>query len=253
MKIGVKFRRFIYWGHLDKAKVNEYQKIIRDSEWNSIESYIGEKSKFLDVGCGSGYSLLKAITSKSCEAFGIDPTPNSFGVKFNNGNLNIIQGSAEAIPFEDGMFDVVYSSHVIEHVNDIDKSLEEFHRVLKAGGKAIILVPTSQSAWINFISSLIFTTHLRILRYIARPITKSKRTKLKHIFLTYSHGKEEKTVFYDIKHYKIAAWKKVIEKHFKIQHTILPFFYPFPDYIQLFKAHKNKKYGSSVAFICEKK
>jgi ubiquinone/menaquinone biosynthesis C-methylase UbiE len=142
---------------------------------------------------------------------------------------------------------------VIEHVNDIDKSLGEFHRVLKEGGKAIILVPTSQSAWINFVSSLIFTTHLRILRYIARPITKSKRTKLKHVFLTYSHGKEEKTVFYDIKHYKITAWKKVIEKHFKIQHTILPFFYPFPDYIQLFKAHKSKKYSSSVAFICEKK
>ncbi len=253
MKINPKLKRLIYWGHLSKDKVNAYQKVIRDAEWDAIESHIPEGSHFLDVGCGSGYSLWKAATRKLCDASGVDPAPNTFGVKFENRDLNIRQGFAESIPFNDAMFDVVYSSHVIEHVEDIDKSLQEINRVAKDDGTVIILVPTAESAWINFFSSMLFTTHLRILRFLARPITKSKRTKLKHVFFTYSHGKDEKTVFYDIRHYRIRAWKRILDRYFQVDEVIRPFFYPFPDYIQLFKAHKSEKFSSSVAFICRKK
>jgi ubiquinone/menaquinone biosynthesis C-methylase UbiE len=253
MKINELIKRVVYFGHLPKEKVNHYQKIIRDKEWDAVEFYIDFKSIFLDVGCGSGYAMQKAKNNKQCEVYGIDPTPNKHGVKFENSNLNIIQGTAELIPYPDLTYDVVYCSHVIEHVNNISKSLSEFDRVLKSNGKVIIIVPTSFSAWLNFFSSVLFTTHLRILRFLARPITKSKRTKLKHVFFTYSHGIDDKTVFYDIKYYKIREWKKLIENQFVIKETILPFLYPFPDYIQLFKAHKSNRYGSSVAFICEKK
>jgi ubiquinone/menaquinone biosynthesis C-methylase UbiE len=253
MKLNKYLKRIIYWGHLSVNKVNHYQKIIRDNEWDSIQNYIKPNVKFLDVGCGSGYAMQKAKTTKNCEVYGIDPKPNKHGVKFLNNEINIKEGIAENIPFQNSEFDIVYSSHVIEHVENISKSLSEFNRVLKPDGIAILIVPTSSSAWINLISSVLFTTHLRILRYLARPITKSKRTRLKHVFFPYSHGVEEKTVFFDIKQYQISAWKKQLESHFKIKEIILPFFYPFPDYIQLFKAHKNKRFGSSVAFICEKK
>jgi ubiquinone/menaquinone biosynthesis C-methylase UbiE len=254
MKINDKLKRLIYFGHLNKDKVNKYQTIIRDSEWGAIEDFINDNSKFLDVGCGSGYAMTKAIINKGCDAYGIDPEPNSYGVKFNSTtDLKIFQGFAEKIPFPDFTFDVVYSSHVIEHVNSIEKSLQEFERVLKNEGKVIIIVPTAESAWINLISNLLLTSHLRFLRFIARPITKSTRTNFLQVILTYSHGKEDKTVFYDIKNYKVSSWKKIIERRFRIISTFKPFFYPFPDYIQLFKAHKNKKFGSSVAFICEKK
>lgn len=45
------------------------------------------------------------------------------------------------IQFKDGVFDVIYCSHVLEHVLDDRKALREFHRVLKLGGCAILLVP----------------------------------------------------------------------------------------------------------------
>jgi len=45
------------------------------------------------------------------------------------------------IQYPDGYFDVIYCSHVLEHVQDDKKAMREFCRVLKQGGWAILLVP----------------------------------------------------------------------------------------------------------------
>ena len=45
------------------------------------------------------------------------------------------------IPCGENTFDVIYCSHVLEHVTDDRKALREFRRVLKNGGWAILQVP----------------------------------------------------------------------------------------------------------------
>lgn len=45
------------------------------------------------------------------------------------------------IPFSDHTFDVIICSHVLEHVPDDRKAMSELYRILKRGGRAIILVP----------------------------------------------------------------------------------------------------------------
>ena len=45
------------------------------------------------------------------------------------------------IHYPDGHFDVIYCSHVLEHVPDDRRAMREFYRVLKQGGWAILLVP----------------------------------------------------------------------------------------------------------------
>ena len=45
------------------------------------------------------------------------------------------------IQYPDESFDVIYCSHVLEHVPDDRKAMREFRRVLKRGGWAILLVP----------------------------------------------------------------------------------------------------------------
>lgn len=45
------------------------------------------------------------------------------------------------IQYADGTFDVIYCSHVLEHIPDDAKAMREFHRVLKIGGWAILQVP----------------------------------------------------------------------------------------------------------------
>lgn len=47
------------------------------------------------------------------------------------------------IDFPDGTFDVVYCSHVLEHVPEDRRAMRELHRVLRAGGTAIIMVPVT--------------------------------------------------------------------------------------------------------------
>jgi predicted SAM-dependent methyltransferase len=45
------------------------------------------------------------------------------------------------IRFPDDTFDVIYCSHVLEHVQEDRRAIREFYRVLKPGGWAILLVP----------------------------------------------------------------------------------------------------------------
>ena len=46
------------------------------------------------------------------------------------------------IQHPDRSFDAVYCNHVLEHVEDDRKALREFHRILRADGWAILMVPT---------------------------------------------------------------------------------------------------------------
>ena len=53
----------------------------------------------------------------------------------------IVKMDVTDINFANETFDVIYCSHVLEHVSDDKKALKEFYRVLKSDGWAIILVP----------------------------------------------------------------------------------------------------------------
>ena len=45
------------------------------------------------------------------------------------------------LPFENGSFDVIFCNHVLEHISDDRKAMQELFRVLKPGGMAILQVP----------------------------------------------------------------------------------------------------------------
>lgn len=51
----------------------------------------------------------------------------------------------ENIPFEDDTFDMVYNSHVLEHVADDEKAMRELYRVVKRDGICIVMVPMSKN------------------------------------------------------------------------------------------------------------
>lgn len=67
------------------------------------------------------------------------------GIDYLSGDLNspraMVKMDITDIQYEDGAFDVIYCSHVLEHVPDDRKAIKELYRVLKAGGWALIVVP----------------------------------------------------------------------------------------------------------------
>jgi ubiquinone/menaquinone biosynthesis C-methylase UbiE len=246
--------KLYYFGNLSKETTNKNQKTIRDTEWLAISEYI-KQGKFLDVGCGAGYSMQLAQAMGN-EVFGIDPDPGGHGVGREGSNfkidVEIKKGFAEKIDFESQTFDTVYSSHVLEHVNSEDHSLLEMKRVLKDNGVLIIGMPTNFMAKLNFFSSIVFTTHHKVFNLLMRPFFKTGNSSFKEIFLPKSHSHEGKTVFFDMQYYKIENWKKIVSKHFTVREVLLPAYYPYPETYQFFKIHKHPKKSSSVFFICSK-
>jgi ubiquinone/menaquinone biosynthesis C-methylase UbiE len=249
----------IYAVYASKSEVEMRQEGIRVIEWQAIAEFIPDRCSFLDVGCGTGYAMQRAMLEKQCEVVGIDPDPGAHGVgRFETERvtapLTIQQGCSEQLPYEDNSFDLVYSSHVLEHVSDEVKSLQEMKRVLKPDGTLIIGVPTSEMAWIHFLSQALFTTHIKVyefFRFLNRP---GQWKRFVSVFRINSHSSPRaSSVWYDIVHYRANRWKKSIEMEFVVKEMRYPLLYPYPDYKQLFKPKKMKWCGSSVFFICTKK
>ena len=74
--------------------------------------------------------------ARVCE---IDPEADPSAVP--NG-AEVIEGGSEKMPFGDQEFDVIASRAVLEHLEKPARVFQEFHRVLKAGGKAVLLTPS---------------------------------------------------------------------------------------------------------------
>ena len=89
----------------------------------------------LDVGCGRGY-LLNQLRAAAPDArlAGVDLLDEVPGAAFE-----YHWGQADALPFDDAVFDVVICTHVIEHVKEPDKVIAELMRVAKR--KVIIVTP----------------------------------------------------------------------------------------------------------------
>ena len=100
-------------------------------------SYISRRC--LDLGCGMGTGAAAAATDFD-EVFGIDTSMWRLIVarKFFEGeevsNVVLVCGYAEALPFQDHFFDLVWAINVIEHLDDRRQALAEVSRTLRPGG-----------------------------------------------------------------------------------------------------------------------
>ncbi|MEO8637391.1 MAG: class I SAM-dependent methyltransferase [Candidatus Taylorbacteria bacterium] len=115
------------------------------SYWNMLQSRLAGKSfiyefyfkgkKTLDVGCGEGEFLKhdkELIT-------GFDPNRRVIE-KLKGQGFKVISATGQAIPFEDGEFEMAHCHNVIEHLNSTTANamLNETARVLKLGGCLVL-------------------------------------------------------------------------------------------------------------------
>ncbi|MGD2170988.1 MAG: class I SAM-dependent methyltransferase [Gammaproteobacteria bacterium] len=101
--------------------------------------------KMLDIGCGSGLSLLEA-NALGIEAWGIEADPNSQRFAAELG-LRIHQGTLQDKPFEEMSFDLIVLNQVIEHIPEPDRTLEIIHKRLEPNGRVILIFPNVNSLW----------------------------------------------------------------------------------------------------------
>jgi len=104
---------------------------------DALREHIPAGSRVLDAGCGSG-RVFKYALADGCSVVGVD-----VGVELaENGNVGArVRGDIQRLPFAGSSFDAVLASHVMEHLMQPDEALTEIARVLRPGGRFLLLTP----------------------------------------------------------------------------------------------------------------
>jgi len=105
---------------------------------------LGAGERVLDVGCGSGYDLLR-LRERGCELFGVEMNADAAAQARKNG-ITVFQGSAEKADFPDGHFHQVTMNHCLEHFHDPGAALRNIRRMTHPEGSIYLTFPTAEGA-----------------------------------------------------------------------------------------------------------
>jgi len=129
---------------------------IRFGDLLSLEPPFG-KGRLLDIGCGSGLIMKQAI-EQGWKCWGIDVSPFAVAkAKKNVPEATISQDTLEGFATET-RFDLIYFSHVLEHLHNPKENISKCFNLLAPGGKLVVTVPNITSfeakifgkRWIGF-------------------------------------------------------------------------------------------------------
>jgi ubiquinone/menaquinone biosynthesis C-methylase UbiE len=92
--------------------------------------------RLLDVGCGDG-GVAALLRERVREVVAVDVEPSSEWRDEDGLRFDVADG--ERLPFGDAEFDLVHSKDALHHMESPERALQEYRRVLKPGGAALIV------------------------------------------------------------------------------------------------------------------
>jgi demethylmenaquinone methyltransferase/2-methoxy-6-polyprenyl-1,4-benzoquinol methylase len=100
--------------------------------------------KLLDVACGTGLVAVEAakLLGTPGDITCLDPSEGMLAVARSKMAANFVLGRAEALPFPDNTFDFLTMGYALRHVTSLEDTFREYRRVLKPGGRLLILEVT---------------------------------------------------------------------------------------------------------------
>ncbi len=94
--------------------------------------------RVLDVGCGKGrFARVLQEQNPGAEIWGLDISEEM--LRFVPAGIHTRAGSMTELPFADSTFDFAYATESLEHAVDIERAVHEMCRVVKPGGKLVIV------------------------------------------------------------------------------------------------------------------
>ncbi|MBI5631760.1 MAG: methyltransferase domain-containing protein [Elusimicrobia bacterium] len=174
----------------------------------------------LDLGCGAGEtSVYLALQGAEVTAVDISPEMVAMAQKLaarHGVRLKSLACVAEALPFADGSFDLVFGNGVLHHV-ELVPALKEIRRVLKPGGKAAFIEPLKHNPVIEIYRRLASDNRTPT----EFPLGFGDLERIREVFPKLHHKEFWLATLYLFVHFyvveraspsKVRYWKKVIEE-----------------------------------------
>jgi demethylmenaquinone methyltransferase/2-methoxy-6-polyprenyl-1,4-benzoquinol methylase len=141
-----------------------------------LRAGLAEGMHVIDVGCGTGLVAREALSIVGARGslIGVDPSPGMIG-QAHLAAATLLEGRAEAIPCPAASADFLAMGYALRHLDDVDAAFAEFARVLRPGGRLLVLEITApQSA----LGRTVLKTYMRtVVPTLARLVSRQADTR----------------------------------------------------------------------------
>ena len=140
-----------------------------------LRAQLGVGAEVLDVGIGTGLVAREALALIGTEGrlVGVDPSPGMMGEAKLPG-VELICGRAEELPRRDASSDFVSMGYALRHITDVKTAFSEFHRVLRPGGRLLVLEITQPA---GRVATALLKTYMRaVVPMIAALVARQRDT-----------------------------------------------------------------------------
>lgn len=198
--------------HSERIK---HLELLRNEELKRVMALIPDASRLLEIGAGAGWQAL-TLQNAGFQVEAIDLAESTLGV---HARFPVRVYDGHKLPFADNSFDVIFSSNVLEHIQHIDEMHLEMQRVLKPGGLAIHVLPTTAWRFWTSISHPVWV--LRRLLEIAdhhsdntsentRKVLLTQRARWRYLFWPNRHGEQGNSLT-ELYWFSQRAWRRQFE------------------------------------------
>jgi ubiquinone/menaquinone biosynthesis C-methylase UbiE len=136
-----------WYARLTKKSINDFRSLAR-----RIAQQIPSGASVLEVAPGPGYFAVELAKLGNYQVTGLDISETFVEIARNNAvdarvDVDFQQGNASNLPFADESFDFLLCRAAFKNFGEPARALEEMHRVLKSGGKALIIDLRGMRRW----------------------------------------------------------------------------------------------------------
>jgi ubiquinone/menaquinone biosynthesis C-methylase UbiE len=126
-----------------------------------LETLTAQDRRILDIGCGTGqFAAQVLVRFPDAQVWGLDLSDGMLGQARDRclaagGRLHLVQGDSERLPFADDSFDVITCTHSFHHYPHQEQVVAEMHRVLRPGGRLLIIDGDRDRLWGRFVFNFV--------------------------------------------------------------------------------------------------
>ena len=146
-------------------RINAWMSLNRGEQYRRdamLRAGVQPGNRLLDCACGTGVMAghAQSLVGADGEVIALDPSLQMLGVAANRGVRRRLAGIAEQLPLPDRYFDFVTMGYALRHVADLGVAFAEFARVLRPGGRLLILEMVPPASRIGYLASRLYLKHL---------------------------------------------------------------------------------------------